>query len=128
VTTRRTYRLNSLLKEVISEVIRLDVRHPKVSEFVTVTSVDITVDLTLAKVYVSVIGTDLEKEETVKALQSAAGYIAVHSSKKVTLRHFPDLTFKLDNSVDTHIKIDSILKTIDQEKQQRHPLSANNDD
>lgn len=128
MTTRRTYRLNSLLKEVISEVIRADVRHPKVSEFVTVTSVDITVDLTLAKVYVSVIGTDLEKEETVKALQSAAGYIAVNSSKKVTLRHFPNLTFKLDNSVDTHIKIDSILKTIDQEKQKRPPLSTNNDD
>jgi ribosome-binding factor A len=122
-TTRRTHRLNSLLKEVISEVIRKDVGHPKVSEFMTVTSVDITKDLTLAKVYVSVIGTEKEKEETLKALQSAAGYIAVLASKKVVLRHFPSLTFKLDESVDTHIRINSILKDIEDEKQHRNPRS-----
>lgn len=125
-TTRRTFRLNSLLKEVISEVIRKDVGHPKVSTFLTVTSVDITKDLTLAKVYISVIGTAQEKEETLKALQSAAGYIAVLASKKVVMRHFPSLTFKLDESVDTHIRIDSILKNIEQEKQQRQ--SASNDE
>lgn len=121
-TTRRTHRLNSLLKEVISEVIRKDVGHPKVSTFMTVTSVDITKDLTLAKVYVSVIGTDQEKEDTIKALQSAAGYIAVLASKQVVLRHFPSLTFKLDDSVDAHIRINSILKNIEDEKQHRQPL------
>jgi ribosome-binding factor A len=124
--TRRTHRLNSLLKEVISEVIRKDVSHPKVSTFLTVTSVDITKDLTLAKVYISVIGNHQEKEETLKALQSAAGYIAVLASKKVVLRHFPSLIFKLDESVDTHIRIDSILKNIEQEKQQRHPTPDDN--
>lgn len=122
-TTRRTHRLNSLLKEVISEVIRKDVGHPKVSIFMTVTSVDITKDLTQAKVYVSVIGTDTEKQETLKALQSAAGYIAVLASKKVVLRHFPTLMFKLDDSVDTHIRIDSILKDIELQKQHREPTS-----
>jgi len=126
-TTRRTHRLNSLLKEVISEVIRLDVGHPKVSEFVTVTAVDITKDLTLAKVYISVIGTQEEKEESIQALQSAAGYIAVLASKKVVLRHFPSLTFKLDESVDKHIKINSILENIEKEKQQRHPLTSDED-
>ena len=124
--TRRTHRLNSLLKEVISEVIRKDVSHPKVSTFLTVTSVDITKDLTLAKVYISVICNHQEKEETLKALQSAAGYIAVLASKKVVLRHFPSLIFKLDESVDTHIRIDSILKNIEQEKQQRHPTPDDN--
>jgi ribosome-binding factor A len=121
--TRRTHRLNSLLKEVISEVIRKDVGHPKVSSLVTVTEVDITKDLTLAKVLISVIGTDAEKQETIKALQSAAGYIAVLASKKVVLRHFPSLTFKLDESVDAHLRINSILKDIEHEKQQRAPYS-----
>lgn len=124
MTTRRTQRLNSLLKEVISEVIRLDVRHPKVATLITVTSVDITKDLTSAKVYISVIGTDQEKEDTLKALESAAGYIAVLSSKKVTIRHFPNLIFRLDNGVDKHIRIDSILKTIEQEQQQRNPPTS----
>lgn len=121
--TRRTHRLNSLLKEVISEVVRKDVGHPKVSSLVTVTAVDITKDLTLAKVHISVIGTEQEKQETIQALQSAAGYIAVLASKKVVLRHFPSLTFKLDDSVDKHIRINSILQDIEQEKQQRAPSS-----
>lgn len=126
-TTRRTHRLNSLLKEVISEVIRKDVGHPKVSTFMTVTSVDVTKDLTQAKVYISVIGTAQEKEETLKALQSAAGYIAVLASKKVVLRHFPTLMFKLDDSVDNLIRIDSILKDIENQKQQR-PTTADHDE
>jgi ribosome-binding factor A len=125
--TRRTSRLNSLLKEVISEVIRKDVGHPKVSELTTVTSVDVTKDLALAKVYISVIGTEQEKEETLKALSSAAGYIAVLSSKKVVLRHFPSLIFKLDDGVDKHMRIDTILKDIEEKKQSRGLVSSEDD-
>ena len=123
--TRRTHRLNSLLKEVISEVILKDVGHPKVSSLVTVTSVDITKDLSLAKVYISVIGSSQEKEETIKALESAAGYLAVLASKKVVMRHLPSLIFKLDESVDKHFRISSILKDIQQEKDQRIPVEDN---
>lgn len=121
--TRRTERLNSLLREVISDVIRKAVRHPKVSSFLTVTSVDITTDLHFAKVYISVIGTAQEKQDTIQALQSAAGFIAVHSSKEVTMRHFPSLTFKLDDSVDAHMRIDSVLQKIhqDEDKRQLNP-------
>ena len=72
----RIVRLNSLLKEVISEVIHRDVRNPLVNQFVTVTSVDITKDLQHAKVHISVIGSQEEKDQTIRALQSAAGFIA----------------------------------------------------
>lgn len=122
--TRRTVRLNSLLKEVISEVIRKDVGHPKVSALVTVTSVDITKDLSLAKVYISVIGNEKEKEETIKALESAAGYIAVLASKKVVLRHFPSLIFKLDEGVDKHIRIDTILKELERKNKPKEGFSS----
>ena len=79
---QRTDRLNSLLKEVISEVIRKDVRNPHVNELITVTRVEITKDLHHAKVYISVIGNETEKAETIKALQTAAGFIAVTLLKK----------------------------------------------
>ncbi len=117
----RIVRLNSLLKEVISEVIRGDVRNPHVAKFVTVTSVDITADLHYAKVYISVIGTSVEKDETIKALQSAAGFIAIQSSKKVTMRYFPELTFKLDTSVDQQMRIDELLRKIKDEHDARQP-------
>ncbi len=116
---QRTDRLNSLLKEVISEVIRKDVRNPHVNELVTVTRVDITKDLRHAKVYISVIGTDADKKETIAALQSAAGFIAVHSSKKVVMRYFPDLVFKIDDSVDAHMRIQTLLGEISNERESR---------
>lgn len=119
MTTQRTVRLNSLLKEVISEVVKRDVRNPHVNELLTITRVEITKDLHYAKVYVSVIGTDIQKKETLQALQSAAGFIAVNSSKKVTMRYFPALTFKLDDSVDKHMRIEEILGEISHEREAR---------
>jgi len=115
----RVDRLNSLLKEVISEVVLKDVRNPKVAPLVAVTRVEITPDLQHAKVYISVIGTNEQKAGTIDALQTAAGFIAVHASKKVVMRHFPELTFKLDNSVDEHLRIDAILNKIHEEQRTR---------
>jgi ribosome-binding factor A len=121
----RIARLNSLLKEVLSEVIRNDVRNPHVGKFVSVTSVDITSDLQHAKVYISIIGTPQEKEETIKALQSAAGFIAILSSKKVVMRYFPALTFKLDVSVEQQIRIDALLNKIKEEQNTRNAPPEN---
>ena len=118
---QRTDRLNSLLKEVISEVIHRDVRNPHLTHFVTVTRVDITKDLHYAKVYISIIGTDQEKQDSIAALQSAAGFIAVNASKKVTMRYFPELTFKLDDSVDKHMHIQELLGEISAERESREP-------
>lgn len=119
MTIQRTDRLNSLLKEVISDVIRKDVRNPHINELLTVTRVDITKDLHFAKVYVSIIGTPEQKNETIHALQSAAGFIAVQSSKQVVMRYFPALTFKLDDSVDRHMRIEELLHEIAEEKKIR---------
>jgi ribosome-binding factor A len=118
----RTNRLNSNLKEVISEVIRKDVRNPHVNELVTVTRVDITNDLHHAKVYISVISDDpKKKQETIDALNSAAGFIGVNASKKVVMRYFPELTLILDDSVEKHMRIESLLKDIHDEQSSRRP-------
>lgn len=119
MSKQRTDRLNSLLKEVISDIIRKDVRNPHVNELITVTRVDITKDLHYAKVYISVIGDKTQKAETLDALQSAAGFIAVQASKQVVMRYFPSLTFKLDDSVEKHMRIEELLSKISTEKQSR---------
>ncbi|NDE82442.1 MAG: 30S ribosome-binding factor RbfA [Chlamydiia bacterium] len=118
---KRVQRLNSLLKEVISEVVTQDVRDPRMAQFVTITEVDITSDLHHAKVFISVIGTPEQKAQTLEALQSAAGFIAVHASKKVVMRFFPSLSFKLDDSVEKHIRIETLLGKIKQEQSARAP-------
>jgi ribosome-binding factor A len=83
--------------------------------------VEITPDLHYAKVYVSVIGIDSVKKETIAALQNAAGFIAVNASKQVVMRYFPSLTFKLDDSVDQHMRIEQLLSEISEERQSREP-------
>ncbi|MBJ7449526.1 MAG: 30S ribosome-binding factor RbfA [Parachlamydiales bacterium] len=118
-TTRRTERLNSLLKQVIGEVIRKDVRNPHIGTLLTVTNVDITKDLHHAKVSISVIGSAELKEQTLGALQASAGFIAVQASKKVVMRYFPALTFKIDDTVDQQMRIDALLNDIQKERESR---------
>jgi ribosome-binding factor A len=112
----RLAKVNSLLKEVIFEVIQKDVSNPHVNTFVVVTRVDTSADLHHAKVFVSLICPESEKLKVVAALNSAAGFIAVHAAKKATLRYFPELTFKLDTSLDEHLRIQKILGDIEQER------------
>ena len=120
---KRIDRVNSLLKQVISEVISRDVRNPKMKALISVVKVDISRDLHQAKVYVSMIGSAEDKKNSLAALQSAAGFISVNASKKVVLRYFPSLTFFLDSSVEEHIRIHELLEKIHDEKQTRSPTS-----
>lgn len=119
---QRVDRLNSLLKEVIAEVVMRDVHNPKVSTLVTIKKVDITKDLHHAKVYISLVGSDSEKRQTLKALQSAAGFISTQAAKKVVMRYFPQLTFHLDDTLEDELRIHNLLEKIHDEQAKRpHP-------
>jgi len=119
VKKNRLNRINSLLKEVIAEVIQKEVKNPHVTTFVSVARVDTSADLHHAKVFVSMIGTDLDKEKVLSALQTAAGFIAVNAAHKVKLRYFPNLTFKLDKATDEYIKIQKVLFDLEKERLNR---------
>ena len=101
------------------------VKDPRLAQFVFVTDVDISKDLHHAKVYISVLGSDKERRETLEALDSAKGFIAVNASKKVVMRYFPALNFKLDTSVDKHLQIDSLIDQIHDEQQTRPSPESN---
>jgi ribosome-binding factor A len=114
-TSRRIQRVNSLLKEVLSEVLARDLENQNLPEFLTVIEVDTTKDLRYAKVYISLITADPKaKTAAIERLQILSGYIAILASKKVSLRYFPALTFKIDESADKYMQIDDILKKVGQ--------------
>ncbi|MCB1117311.1 MAG: 30S ribosome-binding factor RbfA [Chlamydiia bacterium] len=117
--SKRIKRVNSLLKEVISEVIRRDVQNPHISQFLTITGVDVAKDLHHAIVHVSVMGPDLEKNQTIEALNNSAGYISSLASKQVVLRFFPSLKFKLDTSLDEHMRIEELIQDIQQKRDEQ---------
>ena len=128
MVVKRTDRLNSLLKEVISEVIRREVRNPHVAELVAVTRVQISKDLRHAKVYISIMGSEQQKVETLAALSSAAGFIAIQASHEVVMRYFPELTFKLDDSVEKHMRIEEVLGEIHKELESRQQYPTADDE
>jgi len=111
--SRRVSSLNSLLKEVISEVIHRDLHHAlKNPEMMTITSVDITSDLGFAKVFVSVIGDHKTKEQACDALNEIAGQIERTSFRKVVMRTFPKLQFCIDEGLEKQLRICDILTKV----------------
>jgi len=117
--TRRIERVNSLLREVITEVIQREVKNPHLPEFISISHVEVSKDLQHAKVFISVIGEETLREKALKVLQSSKGFISSRASKKVSLRYFPELLFLLDDSVDKQMKIHDLLTDIEEERQRR---------
>ena len=97
--SRRTERVNELLREEISGLLRTDLRDPRIGGIVTVTHVDVSPDLRHALAYVSVLGTDEERASTLKALDHARPFLRRELSRRLTLRYTPDVAFMSDTSM-----------------------------
>ena len=97
--SRRIERLNSLIRRDVSELLRYEVKDPRVSGVVSVTKVDTSSDIQHAKVFVSVYGDLREKEATISALQSAAGFIRRQLRGRLETRNVPVLRFILDDTL-----------------------------
>ena len=97
---RRLQRLNVLLQQEISEHIRRELRDPRLAEIVTLTRVSTSPDLAAATVYVSIMGSDDEKAETIKALVHAAPFVRRQLMGRLSIRRTPDIQFILDESME----------------------------
>ncbi len=108
---KRSQRLQELLVKEISLLIQKGLKDPRIG-FATVTKIDLTDNLRYAKVYVSVIGDDIEAENTIKGLNNAKGYIRGLLGKNLYLRYVPDLDFQKDDSSEKLDKISRLLGEI----------------
>ena len=107
-------RLNHILTEEISKVISEEVKDTDV-QFVTITAVDISSDLSYAKVYFTVLDMT-RKADTIKALNHAKSFIRGQLSKRVEMRHTPELTFIFDESIEYGKHIEDIIDKINEEE------------
>lgn len=130
--TRRIDRLNSLLKEVISDVVRLEIKNPHLPPLITITQVEATKDLQHAKVFVSVIGNKEQKNKALAILQSSSGFIRTVAKKQIIIRYFPELTFILDESVEAQIHMGELIAKVQREREEREkntlPTSENDEE
>ena len=110
--TRRTDRLNDLIRDEISELLRRQAKDPRLDCFLTIIRVKVSQDLKQAKVFVSVMGTEEQKREAMKGLASASGFFHRELTKRLSLRHMPQLSFYLDDSIEKAAHVRDLMKEI----------------
>jgi len=109
--TRRVQRLNNLIRHEISELLQRQVKDPRLGIFIAVTEVSISPDLRHAMIFVSHMGSEEEKQETMSALASASGFFRRELAKRLRLRRIPELSFHWDDSIERGAHL---LQLIDQ--------------
>lgn len=108
---RRLARLNEQLKRELAELIRVDVRDPRVG-LVTVTAVEVTNDLSVARVFVQITGNEAEIAEALEGLAAAAPFLRSELGKELTIRRIPELRFQRDASLEHAMRIEKILSDV----------------
>lgn len=103
-------RINEEVRREVSNIIRDELKDPRMTAMVSVTSVEVTKDLGYAKVFVSIFGkNEEEKQNTFEALKRASGYIRKEIGIRINLRHNPQIIFEIDKSIDNGLRIEELL-------------------
>jgi ribosome-binding factor A len=109
--SRRTERLNHLLRQEITQLLQREAKDPRLSVMVSVTRVSVSADMHFAKVFVSVLGTEEEKKGLLAGLHAASGFLRRELAGRLSLRYTPDLSFVYD---DTMEQAGKVIRLIDQ--------------
>jgi len=109
VIMERTDRLSEEIKKELSDLIRNQIKDPRLPELVSITAVRVTKDLRYAKVYVSVFGDDDKKNGALAALKHAAGFIRHEIGQRINIRYIPEFTFILDNSIEKGMYLSKLI-------------------
>ena len=105
----RNYRLAGEIKRDLTDIFAHEIRDPHIDSMVSVTDVEVSNDLSYARIYVSKLGSDKEREAMLAALEKASGYIRSLLAQRLKIRKVPELRFSLDNSLEYGAKIEKIL-------------------
>ena len=122
--TRRSDRVAEAIREEVATFLAESAKDPRIIGFVTVTAVELTQDLRHAKVFVSVMGSESEKEATFQGLASTASHLRSRVGRALRLRVAPEFLFREDDSVARAARIESLLADIKSETPPAH--SADN--
>ena len=98
--SHRIERVNKLIRHEVSELLRCQVKDPRLGDFVAVTEVSTSPDLRYAKIFISRIGSEEEKQELLRVLARASGFIRSQLANRLKLRRIPELSFHWDDSIE----------------------------
>ncbi|MBM7598555.1 ribosome-binding factor A [Virgibacillus halotolerans] len=110
----RANRVAVQMQKELGDILTRKIKDPRVG-FVTVTDVEVTGDLQQAKVFISVLGNDQEKQESLLGLAKANGFIRAEIGQRIRLRKTPEITFEIDEAFEYGNRIDTLLRDLNKE-------------
>lgn len=105
-------RINGEVQKVLAEIIRGELKDPRINPMTTVMAVEVAPDLKSCKAFISVLGDVKSQEDTLKGLNSAMGYIRTQLAKKINLRNTPEIKFIMDQSVEYGINMSKLIDEV----------------
>ncbi len=105
-------RVNGEVMKELSNIIRNEIKDPRIHTMTSVVSVDVTPDLKYCKAYISVLGDEEAQKETIQGLKSAEGYIRTQLARTVNLRNTPQITFVLDQSIEYGVNMSKLIDEV----------------
>ena len=117
--TRRGERVNHTIQRELGVLIE-GLSDPRLSKVISVTAVEVNRDLSVAKVYVSVLGTDMDRSDAIDGLRSAANRLRMEVSKRIVIRTMPKLSFFSDDTLQTGADIDQLIDRVIAQDSRRH--------
>ena len=109
--SRRQEQVAEFLRDEVSEIITREMKDPRLG-FVSITRVELSPDLRYAKIFISVFGSEEEREVTLRALTGAAGFVRYQLKPRMRIRHVPEIAFHLDRSMEHAEEVARTLKKI----------------
>lgn len=112
---KRVNRISSEIKKIISSLILTELKDPRITNMTSVSYVKVSNDLSFADVFISVLGDERTKKESLEGLEKAKGFIKKELGSQLDLRHIPELRFRIDESLDRGMHIEELLAQIKKE-------------
>lgn len=105
----RTRRIAEQIQRELAEIVRTELKDPRVAALVTITDVEVSADQSHAKVFFTLLGDSTQVEETTRGLTRAAGFLRTQLAHRMQLRTIPQLTFKYDASIERGVKLSRLI-------------------
>lgn len=116
--SRRTQKVNDLLRQEISDLLLRHVNDPRLNAFLSITEVEVSADLKHAQVFVSIMGDSETKADVLRGLRSASGFLRRELAHRLTMRFVPELAFHQDDSIERGSRVLEILQHLSEDSKE----------
>ena len=120
-------RINGEVQKELSKIITTEIKDPRISPLTSVVAVEVAPDLKTAKVYISTLGNEEERQDTLRGLKSAAPFMRSQLAKNINLRNTPELKFVMDQSIEYGVNMSKLINDVNKDLQDREEVLTDDD-